>query len=232
MRLLLALGACVALSCSGGGQGQGPSGPGGPGDTHGDDLDTDEPSADAGAATPPGPGAVDGGAAVAPPTPGTLVTAELKNSGTTDLELNVDKGWGIALNGYSGVPPKATPILIFPQYCTAACDSDDPCPKCEAPEKASDESKMEQRVVIAPGKSHVIEWDGNVHVYEKVAGQKKCQCYKKVPVPAESYTLQSCGFRITKSAGERTKLQCMKQQVTLPPAKPTKLIFDFPQPTK
>src|SRR5687768_3527331 len=114
MRLLLAFGACAALSCSGGGQGQGPGGPGGPGDNHvGDDLDTgDQPPADAGADTPPG--AVDGGAAVTPPTPGTVLTAELKNSGTTDLELNVDKGWGIALNGYSGVPPKAKAILIFP----------------------------------------------------------------------------------------------------------------------
>ncbi|HTM22815.1 MAG TPA: hypothetical protein VL172_19970, partial [Kofleriaceae bacterium] len=180
MRLLVTLGASFVLSCSGGGSGsQGPGGPGGPGDTHVDhDLDTGT-AADAGVGGGTEPGAVDGGAAVTPPAAGALVTVEIKNTGSSDLEFNIDKGWSIALSGFSGVPPKAKPILIFPKFCTAACDSDDSCPKCEAPEKASDESKMEQRVVVPPGKSHIIEWDGNVHVYSKVAGKKACECYAK-----------------------------------------------------
>jgi hypothetical protein len=230
MRLLVTLGASLVLSCSGGGSGQqGPGGPGGVGDTH-HDLDTGgQPPADAGAGGGPTP--VDGGAAVIPPPPpAALVTVELKNTGTTDLELNVDKGWSIALSGFSGTPPKAKAILIFPRWCTVACDAADTCPKCEAPEKASDETKQEQRVVIPPGQSHTIEWDGNVHVYQKVAGKKGCDCYTKQMVPPESYTLRSCGLRVTKSADQRTKMQCVDQKVQLPPDKPTRVIFEFPQP--
>ena len=203
-------------------------------------IDDSIPGADASVAEPwpdgGGPldgAALDGALAVdaAQPTP---VTFEIVNEGTNDLLFALDKGWQPVLFAYTGKPPKAKSIVMFAKHCTAACDADDPCPKCEAPEKAKDEKLLEQRVVIAPGKSHLIEWDGNVHVYEKITGgtKKKCECYRKVKVPAESYTLQSCGFRITKSAGERTKLQCMKQQVSLPPAKPTKLVFDFTQPTK
>jgi hypothetical protein len=156
-----------------------------------------------------------------------MVTAEIKNTGSSDLELAVDKGWGLVLNGYSGTPPNAKPILIFPNYCTAACDADDPCPKCEQPDSATAESKLEQRIVIPAGKSHNVEWDGKVHIYQKGAG-KRCQCFTKAPVPPETYTLQSCGFRITKSAGSRTQLQCIKQQVKLPADKPTRLTFEFP----
>lgn len=222
----------LALStCSGGGQGQQGSGPGGPGDTHAGDLDTgDQAGGDAGAGEA---AAGDAGTAVAPTGPQALVTFELKNSGTTEVEFNIDKGWGAVMFGYSGKPPKAKSIEIFPRFCTAACDAPEAekCPKCERPEKAKEEAGLEQRFPVPAGKSHVIEWDGQVHSYQKTkAGKAKCDCFSKAMVPAESYTLRVCGLRVTKTAADRTRQQCVDQVVQLPPAAPTRLVFDFVDP--
>jgi len=230
---LVVLAVTTALSCSGGGQGQA-GGPGGPGDTHVGDLDTsDHPPADAGAAeslpgTPDAAPAAGTGA-----TPGSLVTFELKNTGTSDLELAIDKGWGLVLSGYSGKPPKAVAILLFPSFCTASCDlgDDERCPKCDKPDSSKNEIASEQRVVVPAGKSQLVEWDGQIHQYESTkAGRKKCDCYHKVAVPAETYTLRACGLRVTKTADKRSKMQCPTQEVQLPPEAPTRIVFEFPDP--
>src|SRR6266545_4372253 len=40
----------------------------------------------------------------------------IKNEGKTDLTFALDKGWGGSIFAYSGKPPKAKTVLVFPRY--------------------------------------------------------------------------------------------------------------------
>jgi hypothetical protein len=225
--------AALALGCSGGGSGGGASEPG---TGHAaDDLDTDKdpiPVTNPCAGDPANPCAGDptnpcaSDPAVDPNAP--LVTFQLHNSHDVPLEFSIEKGWSLIVSGYSGKPPKATPIILFPSYCTASCDADEQCPTCEKPEGVKEEKEAENRIAIEPGQTHELAWDGQVHAYEKV--KRSCQCYRKQPVPPETYTLRACGLRVTKSAKKTSKFQCVTTEVQLPPEAPTTIKFDFGKP--
>lgn len=229
----LALAAC---------SGSGSKGSEGPGNSHvTDDLDTDDAGPVAGdPANPCGDPAnpcAGGEPAVDPDAP--LVTFELANSHDIDLEFSIEKGWGLAVSGYSGEPGKgAKPIILFPKHCTAACEVDEAerCPVCEGPDGVKEEKEAEQRQVVAPGESHTLAWDGMVHVYKKTKGlspkgkKKSCECYERVMVEPNTYTLRACGLRVTKSAKKTSKYQCVTAEVELPPSEPTTIKFDFGAP--
>lgn len=251
-RALVGLFASLALAaCSGG---SGTKNTTEPGTNHvADTLDTDapDPGAPAGdggavAANPCGPPAnpcagagADGGVpGMDPGNPNApLVTFELHNSDDNDIEFSYEKGWALVVSGYTGTPPNATPIILFPKFCTASCDAgeDAVCPVCEGPENAKAEREAETRQVVTPGTSFELAWDGNVHVYQKTTGTqgnktRGCQCYTKQPVTAGNYTLRACGIRVTKSAKKTSKFQCVTTQVDLPPPAPTTVKFDFAKP--
>jgi hypothetical protein len=164
------------------------------------------------------------------------VTFRLKNSAKDELVFSLDKGWQPVIFAFSGKPPKATPILMFPKFCTAACDLDeaDRCPYCAEPEKVKDIKAAEKREVVAPGASLDVPWDGQVHVYENTRGKRegkstKCECFRKQPVPPESYTVRACGLRITKSAKSSTKYQCVEATMNFPAEGPQTVELDFPK---
>ena len=161
------------------------------------------------------------------------VTFRLKNTAKDDLVLSVDKGWQPVIYAYSGEPPKATPILMFPTFCTGACSAsgEEKCPVCKAPEKVKDIKAAEKREIIAPGKSLDVPWDGRVYVYEKTrVDGKKCDCFKRAEVPAAEYTVGACGLRITTSAKKSTKYQCIKTKATFPSEGPQVVELVFPKP--
>lgn len=230
----------MVLGCSGGsGAGKGVASPG-------NDHATDQANGGGGDQANPCGGdtanpCAGGDAGTAEPEkPASLVTFELVNTDPDQpLELAIDKGWSLVISGYSGKPPKATPIIMFPQHCTASCDASDEerCPVCEAPKDAAAEKAEEQRLVIEPGKSYSQPWDGQIHAYEKCKGTQNgkrasCQCFRLQPVPPETYTLRACGLRVTKSAKKTSKFQCVTTEVQLPPAEPTTIRFEFPKPGK
>ncbi len=224
----------MVLGCSGG-SGKGPTGPG---NSHAATGDQGNPCG--GLADNPCAGGDAGAGTTEAAQPASLVTFELVNTDPDQpLELAIDKGWSLVISGYSGTPPKATPIILFPQHCTASCDAgdEDRCPVCEAPKDAAAEKQGEQRLVIEPGKSYSQPWDGQVHLYEKGKGTQKgrrtsCQCFRMEPVPPETYTLRACGLRVTTSAKKTSKFQCATTEVQLPPAEPTTIRFEFPKPGK
>ena len=147
------------------------------------------------------------------------VTFRLKNTHSDDLVLSLDKGWQPVISAYSGKPPNAKPILMFPTHCTGACNAgdDERCPVCKAPENVKDIKAAEKREVVAAGKTLDVPWDGKVYVYEGTkASGRSCECFKREKVPAETYTIRACGFRITKSASKSTRLQCVKAEATFP----------------
>jgi len=232
----------MVLGCSGGsGAGKGAAGPGNDHAGNGDQSNGAGDQANPCGGDTGNPCAAGGDAGTAEPEkPASLVTFELVNTDPDQpLELAVDKGWSLVISGYSGKPPKATPIILFPQHCTAACDAADEerCPVCEAPKDAAAEKEGEQRLVIEPGKSYSQPWDGQVHAYEKGKGMQKgrrtsCQCYRLQPVPPDTYTLRACGLRVTTSAKKTSKFQCVTTEVQLPPAEPTTIRFEFPKPGK
>lgn len=223
-------------ACSGGG----PKDPTGPGDTHvADDLDTDNPDPAGNPCDPNNPcaGADAGPPAVDPAAP--LVTFELHNSHDVDLEFSYEKGWGLAVSGYSGKPGKgAKPIILYPKHCTAACEVTEAerCPVCEGPDGVKAEKEAELRQVVTPGETFELAWDGMVHAYEKTRGLSpkgkgtRCECFKRVMVEPNTYTLRACGLRVTKSAKKTSKYQCVTTEVELPPAAPTTITFDFGKP--
>ena len=161
-----------------------------------DDLDVPEPAPQAPATQP-------AATEEAPP----LVTFKLKNSAQEDLVFSLDRGWQPVIFAFSGEPPNAMAIVMFAKFCTAACDAADEniCPYCPQPERVKDIRAAEKRELVAPGASLEVPWDGQVHVYEKASGVQEgtpvtCECYKKAPVPPETYKVRACGLRITRSA--------------------------------
>jgi hypothetical protein len=164
------------------------------------------------------------------------VTFRLKNTAKEELVFSLDKGWQPVIFAFSGKPPKATPILMFPKFCTASCDLDEAerCPHCVEPDKVKDIKAAEKREVVAPGATLDVPWDGQVHVYENTRGKRegksvKCECFRKQPVPAETYTVRACGLRITKSAKSSTRYQCVEATMSFPAEGPQVVELDFPK---
>ncbi len=205
-----------------------------PGDTHasseGDDLDP-EPGIGEGE----GEGEGETGQETVPPAPEAPVTFRVVNRAKDDLVFSIEKGWQTSFIAFSGKPPKAKPIVMFPKHCTASCDlaAEEVCPVCEAPEKVNDVKAAEQRQVVASGASFDVPWDGKVFVYEKAKGARRnqrCECYRTEEVPPETYTVRVCGLRLTKSADKLTKLQCVDTTMTVPADEPQVITVEFPAP--
>lgn len=199
-----------------------------------DDLDVPDSGDDADSAAPtigkaaPDRGADAGDESAGDNTKAPAVTFRLKNSAKDDLVFSVDKGWQPVIFAFSGQPPKAKSILMFPKHCTASCElsGEERCPVCAAPEKVKDIIAAETREVVAPGKSFDVPWDGQIYLHDK----KDCDCYRREPVPPETYTVRACGLRITKSAKKSTKMQCADGTMTFPADGPQVVELDFPTP--
>lgn len=220
----------LAVAACGGQQ----SAEGGPvGDTHAvsdDEVDLDPtPLTDGDPGTMGDAGVSD---AAAPPAPVTFVL--INESAEEDLVLNMDRGWQPVITAYSGQPPKATPILMFPTHCTAACDAleEERCPYCPEPEKVKDIKAAEQRTVIAPGETLEVPWDARVYSYEKTRGKRdgrsvKCECYQVSEVPPETYTVRAFGLRLTASAEERSRVSMATSEMVLPAEEPIRVELRF-----
>ncbi len=183
---------------------------------------SDSATADAGAEAPP---------AALSDAPVTFV---LRNSGDEPLYLNMDKGWQAVIYAYSGKPPNAKSILMFPTHCTASCDADaaDVCPVCEEPQRVKDIKAAENHDAVEPGDSRVVPWDGLAFNYQKTKGERdgrrvKCKCSTTAEPPAETYTIKACGLRKTQSAKSRSKYQCVESTLTLPITEPVQVELDF-----
>jgi hypothetical protein len=171
-----------------------------------------------------------------PPGPPAPYTFKLVNQAEQPLVFSLDHGWQPVIFGYSGKPPKAKPIVMFPKFCTAACEAPDAerCPVCEAPEKVADVKAAEKREVVAPGQALPVPWQGLVHVYQKTSakpdGKKKvrCDCYKTQPVAEGSYTIKACGFRVTDKPNTPSRLQCVEGQLQVPAQTPAVIELVFP----
>lgn len=225
---LAAAGMVLAVGCGGSKTGEGTATP--PGTTH--NTATGEPIVT-------GDGGLIGDAGVPdaalPPAPVTFV---LTNTAEEDLVLNMDRGYQPIIFAFSGKPPNAKSILMFPTFCTASCDSapEEICPVCEQPERVQDIKAAEQRVNIAPGESHEVRWDGEIYVYEKASGvnekgrKKRCKCWTKEPAPEEVYTVKACGLRLTETAKRNSTYQCVEGEMTLPVTEPIRVELEFPTP--
>jgi hypothetical protein len=158
---------------------------------------------------------------VVPPQPASTapVTFELKNDGPGDLVFALDKGWQPVLFAFSGKPPKAKAVMLFPTWCTDSCDAapDAVCPVCKIPEKKKEEAEETKREIAKPGGVVKVEWDGQVYAYEKAKGtKKKCKCWRKSAPPAETYTVKACGLRPSNKIGQGSKPVCAEGTITLP----------------
>lgn len=169
--------------------------------------------------------------------PPPAVTFHIVNSAKTDLVFSVEKGWYIYLSAYSGKPPHAKPIVMFPKSCTASCDTADEerCPYCPEPEGVKEVKAAEQRVVVPAGESYDVPWDGQIFVYERTSGttegkQTTCNCYRNEPAPAETYTVRGCGLRLTDNAKTSSQLQCVFGEMTLPAAEPLVVTLELGEP--
>lgn len=223
LSIFLLAGAATAAALSCGGAKSAAPGDQAPGEGH--DLDTgSEPASVADAGAPP--------ADAAPPA--APVTFVLKNSGKDELALNMDRGWAGVLLAWSGKPPKASPILMFPKACTMACSAaeDERCPLCVEPDKVADIRKAQKLEKIAPGAELAVPWDGMAVTFEKTKGKrdgksKKCDCWTTEAPPAESYTVRACGLRLTTSTAKSSQLVCAEGQMTLPVTGPIQVVLDF-----
>ena len=154
-----------------------------------------------------------------PQAPTAPVTFELKNEGAGDLVFALDKGWQPVLFAFSGKPPKAKAVMLFPTWCTESCDlaPDAVCPVCKIPEKKKEEAEETKREIAPAGGTVKVEWDGQVYGYEKTKGAKrKCKCWRKVAPPAETYTVKACGLRPSKEIGKPSRPVCAEGQLVLP----------------
>lgn len=164
---------------------------------------------------------------------------ELRNSGETDVVFAIDKGWQPVIFAYTGKSPKAKSALLFPTYCTESCETATElmCPVCKEPELPKDRQKAEKletkREVAPAGSSFKLDWDGKIYAYEKAppearAKKKKCQCWRKVDPPADTYTIKACGLRPSPKPGESSRPVCVESQVQLPAATvPSTITLDF-----
>jgi hypothetical protein len=223
---ILAVLALAAAGCGGSGK-KDTSEPGGSHETtpggEGGEGGTGTSSPEAADAGPGAEVAPDAAPARAP------VVFVLKNEGKSDLTFALDKGWGGSIFAYSGKPPKATPVLVFPRYCTAACDGSGEggvvCPTCKEAEDPKERQKEEKaetvRQVVAAGSSYELAWDGQIIGYEKAPKEsrgknKKCECWKKQPAPPAEYTVRACALRTTSAVGKTSQMECVEGTVTLP----------------
>lgn len=165
------------------------------------------------------------------------VTFVLKNSHSADLSFNMNKGWGTNIFAYSGTPPKARSILLFPTHCTASCEAaeEERCPLCEEPATAKAKLAAQKFEKVAPGAELEVSWDGKALVYEKTRGtrdgkSKRCQCYRRQEAPPGTYTLKACGLRLTSKVGTNSQLQCVETSMTLPADEPLRIELDFGAP--
>lgn len=234
MLLTTGCGGTQATDSGGGTPGQSHSGSTGDGDAHtstGDD-DDDDHAMDAPLHTTHGEGTGTGN--VGMPASDSPVTFVLKNSGNEPLYLNMDKGWQAVIYAYSGKPPNAKSILMFPSHCTASCDSEpaDVCPVCEEPQRVKDIKAAENHDAVEPGDTRVVPWDGLAFSYKKTKGTQdgrrvRCNCSTTAEAPAETYTIKACGLRKTQSAKTRSKYQCVESTLTLPITEPIEVELDF-----
>lgn len=200
------------------------------------DLDTasgDNPIAgDNPCAAPDGANPCAAGDAGVPPVTEAPVTFELKNSWKEDLVFNLDAGWGLVVQIYSGKPPKAVAVEPWPRHCTASCETEgaERCPVCKKPEKIDKIREAETREVVEAGKAFELEWDGTVHTYEKV--KRGCKCFTKGPIADATYTVRACGLRLSKKHKKGSKLQCvlLEDALTFPSAEPQRVVIDFGDP--
>ncbi|MBI4509246.1 MAG: hypothetical protein HY698_06395 [Deltaproteobacteria bacterium] len=174
---------------------------------------------------------------VPPETTPPPIAFELSNEGPGELVFAVDKGWQPVLFAYTGKPPKAQPVLLFPTACTESCEVAPTamCPVCrepDDPEKRKQLEKEETRREIAPKGGIVkVPWDGKVLVYEKApaaAGKKKCKCWRKADPAQLTHTIKACGLRPSKEPGKPSKLVCSETQVQFPvPSTPATIKLSF-----
>jgi hypothetical protein len=234
VRLLAFLGPVVCLAACGGGKPSqsttpppGPSGgpDGGPSAQNPEReplLPPQTPAERAAQETPPPPAATGG-----PP-----VTFQLSNGSDRDLNFATTKGWQPVLFAYTGKPPHAKSMLLFPTACTASCDAadGDRCPVCAEPKNKKEEEKMAKHETAAPGASVEVPWDAMIYRYEKTtAGRRKCQCWRKVAAPAGEYTVKACGLRAAKTAGAGSRPVCAESAMSLPlAAPPATITLAFP----
>jgi hypothetical protein len=224
----------AGVACGGGGGGKGETSGPGAGESSGGDLETPANG---------GEGGAEGEGADAGPTepagPPAAVTFVLKNSHSEELAFNMDRGWGINIFAYTGKPPKAKTIVMFPKHCTTACSLDEAerCPVCPEPEKVKDIKAAQKMEKVAPGESLEVPWDGQALVYSKTRGaasgkSKKCECHAPEAAPDGEYTVKACGLRLTTEVGKNTQLQCVEGTMTLPASEPIKVELDFGAPPK
>lgn len=166
--------------------------------------------------------------------PAAPVTFVLKNTAKDSLFINMDKGFAAVIYAYSGKPPNAKSILMFPTHCTASCDSapEDICPVCEEPTRANDIKAAENHDEVKPGDSRKVPWDGMVFDYKKTKGTQagkraRCRCHETVEPPPEEYIIKACGLRKTQSAKQASKYQCVTGSLTLPITDPVVVELDF-----
>ncbi len=186
-------------------------------------------------AEPGDPDATAGDAAAE--SPAAAVTFRLQNQADEDLVFNIDKGWQAVIIAYSGQPPNAVPIVMFPKFCTASCDLDtaERCPYCPEPENVREVKAAEKHQVVPSQESFALPWDGQVLLYEDTSGSRDgrnltCECHRKQPVPAETYTVRACGLRLTKSAKKSSKMQCATGTMAFPAEGPQVVDLVFAAP--
>lgn len=162
------------------------------------------------------------------------VTFVLTNTGKDDLFLNMDKGWQAVIFAYSGEPPNAKSMLMFPTHCTASCDSppEEVCPYCPEPTRVKDIKAAEKHDAVAPGDSREVPWDMVAYSYKRTKGKQKgkrvrCKCYNTVEPEPETYTIRACGLRKTKTAKKSSKYQCAEAELTLPVEEPVRVELNF-----
>ncbi len=224
MRLACAL-ILVAVSCGGSkGEAVEPSPP--PGEEHDTPPPASEPDAGGLApATQP----TDGGAMMPPPVEGGT-TILIRNEGSSELNFGVTKGWGLLIFGYTGKPPKAKSVTLFPPACSASCDSPPEaiCPVCPVPKTKKEEQAMARTETAPPGGTLSVPWDGKLLTFEKAAG-KKCKCWRTQEAAADTYTIKGCGLRPPEIPGKPSKPVCAETQVTLGPgeAPPAEIVLVF-----
>lgn len=227
-RTSITLVALAAAACGGTKQG-GQSGRA-PGTGHvsgtGDDVDT---PLETGVEGPDG-----GVAAMNDAGPAAPVTFVLNNTAAEELVLNMDKGWQPILFAYSGQPPNAKSILMFPTHCTASCDAapEERCPECLEPERVKDIKESQTLERIPPGAAKEVPWDGMHFKYTRTKGVRgrrnvRCKCFTTEPAPPETYTVKACGLRLTKTAEASSKYECVESSMTLPAEEPIRVELDF-----
>lgn len=162
------------------------------------------------------------------------VTFVLRNSGDDSLFINMDKGWQAVIFAFSGQPPNAKSLVMYPVHCMAPCDSeaDAICPVCEEPKRAKAILAAENHDEVLPGEVREVRWDGLSYVSERGVGTRNgksvtCQCYQTTtPAPA-SYTIRACALRKTKTAKKSSRYICAESKLDLPVHEQVQVELDF-----